>query len=151
MATWCTVTEGSRFAMGCVLAAMIVGCGESSNSGDDGGGGSSGGGSSNAGSGGATTGGSAGSTSTGGSGGSTSTGGSSGAGGSAGSDPCGGCATQQTCIYQAGGPGPGRLLCADEPTCRAIRCGCIVNQGMCMAVPPQQNMGVECQCDNGLE
>src|SRR6185503_3463595 len=102
MVKWWTVTDGTPLALFCVLAATAIGCGESTKSGDgDGGGGS---------------------TSTGGLGGSTTTGGS---GGSAGSDPCGGCALQELCIYQAGGPGPGRLLCAENPTCRAIPCGCI--------------------------
>jgi len=158
MVKWWTVTDGTPLALFCVLAATAIGCGESTKSGDgDGGGGSTstgglGGSTTTGGSGGSTsTGGSSGSTTTGGSGGSTSSGGSSGAGGSAGSDPCGGCALQELCIYQAGGPGPGRLLCAENPTCRAIPCGCIRNQGTCTSVPPETNMGVSCQCDNGLE
>lgn len=136
-----------------LVAATALGCGESEGDGDDGGsgtGGSSSGGSTTGGSntGGSSSGGASGSGMTGGAAGS-STGGS---GGSGGSDPCGGCGPNQMCIYQVGGPGVGRLLCAENPICRAVgECGCIQNQGDCTPAPPGGEFGVMCQCDNGLE
>jgi hypothetical protein len=131
------------------VAVAALGCGESEgDDGDDGGsdtGGASTGGSS---SGGSSSGGAAGSGVTGGAAGS-STGGAAGSGGS---DPCGGCGPNQMCIYQVGGPGPGRLLCAEDPICRAAgECDCIQAQGDCMPAPPGGEFAVMCQCDNGLE
>lgn len=63
-------------------------------------------------------------------------------------DPCGGCDTGKTCIFQAGGPGPSRYLCAAESNCPTPgACWCIQQQGACQ-------MSVEhgvCECDNGLD
>jgi hypothetical protein len=69
-----------------------------------------------------------------------------------GQDPCGGCdAPQQICVYQVGGPGPGRFTCANQNPCGAAgACACIVDQGPCQAMlmgePPSY-----CSCDNGLD
>jgi hypothetical protein len=135
------------------VALTALGCGESEAD-DDGGagsGGSSPGGSNSGGvsTGGSSSGGAAGSATTGGSAGS----GSGGAGGSGGGDdPCGGCGAYQMCIYQVGGPGPGRVLCAENPICRAAgECDCIRDQGECVPATPGGEYDVMCQCDNGLE
>lgn len=122
-----------------LVALTVSGCGESSDGDDDGG--SSTGGSTN-------TGGAAGSGATGGSAGSSS----GGSGGSGGNDPCGGCGANMMCIYQVGGPGPGRVLCAEYFICRAASdCDCIQDQGDCTPAPAGGEYDVECQCDNGLE
>lgn len=64
-------------------------------------------------------------------------------------DPCGGCEDGLTCIFQNGGPGPARHLCANETTpCNEDDlCGCIIDQGTC-AYSLEENL---CHCDNGLE
>lgn len=72
-----------------------------------------------------------------------------GAGGA--SEDCGGCSAGKVCVFQAGGPGPGRFLCATQNPCgNAAACACIVGQGTCqpdlMGDPPRY-----CACDNGSE
>jgi hypothetical protein len=135
------------WVLSALVAGTVSGCGESSDDdGESSTGGSSTGGSSTGGS--TNTGGAAGSGATGGSAGSTS----GGSGGSGGTDPCGGCGPNMMCIYQVGGPGPGRVLCASNPICRAAsECDCIAGQGDCMPAPAGGDYDVECQCDNGLE
>ena len=69
-------------------------------------------------------------------------------------DECGGCAPPyQICIFQGGGPGPARYLCAEQQPCgSALACACILGQGPCMWVADEDG-GVTgtCHCDNGLE
>ena len=82
-------------------------------------------------------------------------GGAAGAGGAPLTDQCGGCQpnghSQQICIYQAGGPGPGRFVCATQNPCRAAgACACIVDQGTCNFMPEGGGPGY-CTCDNGLQ
>lgn len=159
---------------GLVLAASASGCGSAE---DGGAGGAAGAGSGGVGatsqSGGSSgTGGSSGSSGNGGSsgndgssgnGGSSGSGGSSGGSGSAGTggradsgiDRCGGCSgPNQICIFQVGGPGPSRFLCAENPPCKAAGvCACIINQGPCSYVPDENDaaFGGMCSCDNGLD
>ena len=77
-----------------------------------------------------------------------------GAGGVPSTDRCGGCVPTpqpQICIYQAGGPGPGRFVCATQNPCRAAgACACIVGQGTCNATP-EGGSPPYCVCDNELE
>jgi len=78
-----------------------------------------------------------------------------GAGGAPLTDRCGGCEsngqTRQLCIYQAGGPGAGRFVCATQNPCRAAgACACIVDQGTCNFMPEGGGPGY-CACDNGLD
>jgi hypothetical protein len=103
-----------------------------------------------------------GATSTGGAAGATSAGAanagetSGGAGGVAPfTDRCGGCkydgATPEICIYQAGGPGPGRFVCATQNRCGAAgACVCIVGQGACNPALEGGSPGY-CVCDNGID
>lgn len=82
-------------------------------------------------------------------------GGAAGAGGAPATDRCGGCAPNgpvaPICIYQAGGPGPGRFVCAKRTACRsASACACIVEQGSCNAMLEGGSPSY-CVCDNGLE
>jgi len=81
--------------------------------------------------------------------------GAAGAGGAPFSDQCGGCdySVQPTelCIYQAGGPGPSRFVCATRTPCKAAgACACIVDQGTCSFMSEGGGPGY-CVCDNGLE
>jgi hypothetical protein len=83
-------------------------------------------------------------------------GGAAGAGGAAFTDRCGGCNYQapqpQICIYQAGGPGPGRFVCATQNPCGAQgACACIVGQGECSPAPQDGTSPSYCVCDNGLQ
>jgi len=88
-------------------------------------------------------------------------GGTAGAAGTAGSagvagaprDECGDCTPpQQICVYQVGGPGPARFLCAEQNPCGAAgACACIVGQGPCTFIPDDGGTTGICQCDNGLE
>jgi hypothetical protein len=57
------------------------------------------------------------------------------------------------CIYQVGGPGPSRYLCAEQQPCGSAEiCGCIVGQGPCMFVlDSDAGTTGTCHCDNGLE
>jgi len=157
MVNWWTTRRGIALTAWSAIVFAALGCSDDSECSDacsdpQGSSGKGGtaptGGSSNTGgtnTGGSTTGGS------GGTGGSAPTGGSSGSGGSGGgaTDVCGGCAANELCIFQAGGPGPGRNLCASNPICRGVgECGCIQDQGDCLAVPGSIPL---CQCDNGLE
>jgi hypothetical protein len=75
-----------------------------------------------------------------------------GAGGAV-TDACGGCdlTAPEICVYQAGGPGPSRYVCAPRGPCAAVgACSCIEGQGSChaqlMGDPPSY-----CVCDNGLD
>lgn len=82
-------------------------------------------------------------------------GGLAGAGGASATDRCGGCdydgPERQLCIYQAGGPGPGRFLCAAQKPCRAAgACACVIEQGSCGFMLEGGGPGY-CVCDNGLE
>jgi hypothetical protein len=82
-------------------------------------------------------------------------GGSAGAGGASFTDRCGGCnytgPTPQICIYQAGGPGAGRFVCATQNPCGAAgACVCIVGQGTCNSMLQGGSPGY-CVCDNGLD
>lgn len=66
-------------------------------------------------------------------------------------EDCGGCPSGEVCVYQVGGPGPSRFVCATQNPCGAAgACACIVGQGMCqpnlMGDPPRY-----CFCDNGLD
>jgi hypothetical protein len=70
-------------------------------------------------------------------------------------DRCGGCkydgATPEICIFQAGGPGPGRFVCATQNPCGAAgACVCIVGQGACNPALEGGSPGY-CVCDNGLD
>jgi hypothetical protein len=90
-----------------------------------------------------------------GDGGAAGAGGASGAGGALFTDRCGGCnytgGTPPICIYQTGGPGPGRFLCATQNPCGAAgACLCIVGQGACSPAPEDGSQGY-CVCDNGLD
>jgi hypothetical protein len=94
-------------------------------------------------------------TTNGGSGGSGGNGGSGGSGGSS-NDPCGGCDEGELCIHQAGGPGPSRYTCADNPQCTVPiggPCACVMGQGECTYQMETTDAGVVgiCVCDNGLE
>jgi hypothetical protein len=113
--------------------------------------GSGGAGGGSSGAGGAGAGGDAGATGSGGAGeaGAPGTAGSAGAG----SDECSACMPQgQICIYQVGGPGPARFLCATQLPCGAAgACACIVDQGTCTFVPDDGGTSGMCQCDNGLD
>lgn len=72
------------------------------------------------------------------------------AGSNAGGDECGGCDMGEQCIYQAGGPGPSRWLCAGFLACPQP-CACVDEaQGTCTFVPGEGMPGY-CSCDNGLE
>jgi hypothetical protein len=112
-------------------------------------------------------GGEGGTTSTGGTGGAASGGAASGGaanggaanGGEGGAAPftdrCGGCkydgATPEICIFQAGGPGPGRFVCATQNRCGAAgACVCIVGQGACNPALEGGSPGY-CVCDNGID
>jgi hypothetical protein len=82
-------------------------------------------------------------------------GGVAGVGGAPLSDRCGGCddgaPTSKVCIYQAGGPGPGRFVCATQSLCRAAGvCACILGQGTCNSMLEGGSPGY-CVCDNGLD
>jgi hypothetical protein len=82
-------------------------------------------------------------------------GGAAGAGGALLTDQCGGCEpngqTRQICIYQAGGPGAGRFVCATQNPCGAAgACSCIVAQGTCNFMLEGGSPGY-CVCDNGLD
>lgn len=82
-------------------------------------------------------------------------GGAAGAGGAPSSDRCGGCkydgVTPQICIFQAGGPGAGRFVCATQNPCGAAgACACIVGQGTCNSTLEGGSPGY-CVCDNGLD
>jgi hypothetical protein len=82
-------------------------------------------------------------------------GGAAGAGGAPSSDRCGGCnyngPVPEICIYQAGGPGPGRFLCATQNPCKAAGvCACIVDQGTCNFMSEGGGPGY-CVCENGLK
>jgi len=82
-------------------------------------------------------------------------GGTAGAGGAALVDQCGGCnysgPAPQICIYQAGGPGAGRFVCATQNPCGAAgACACIVGQGTCNFMLEGGSPGY-CVCDNGLD
>jgi len=81
-----------------------------------------------------------------------SNGGGGGASGAPSTDRCGGCGGNgQICIYQAGGPGPGRFVCATQMRCgAAAACACIVSQGTCNFMLEGGSPGY-CVCDNGLE
>jgi hypothetical protein len=83
-------------------------------------------------------------------------GGAGGAGGTLFTDRCGGCnyagIAPQICIYQAGGPGPGRFVCATQNPCGAAgECVCIVGQGACSPTLTLEAGGPYCVCDNGLD
>lgn len=82
-------------------------------------------------------------------------GGAAGASGAPSTDRCGGCnyngPTPQICIYQAGGPGVGRFVCATQNPCGAAgACVCIVGQGTCSSTLEGGSPGY-CVCDNGLD
>ncbi len=70
-------------------------------------------------------------------------------------DQCGGClnaGTTEICIYQAGGPGPGRFVCATQNPCGAAgACACIVGQGTCDNTLMGGGTAGYCVCDNGLD
>lgn len=77
-------------------------------------------------------------------------GGEAGSRGDAGADECGGCDMGEQCIYQAGGPGPSRWLCAGFIACPQP-CACVSEeQGTCTFVPGEGMPGY-CSCDNGLD
>jgi hypothetical protein len=83
-------------------------------------------------------------------------GGATGVGGTPFTDRCGGCnyngIAPQICIYQAGGPGPGRFVCATQNPCGAAgECVCIVGQGACSPTVTLEAGGPYCVCDNGLD
>lgn len=72
------------------------------------------------------------------------------AGGGATTD-CGGCAQSEVCVFQVGGPGASRFVCATQNPCGAVgACSCIVGQGVCqpnlMGDPPRY-----CSCDSGTD
>jgi hypothetical protein len=82
-------------------------------------------------------------------------GGAAGAGGASSTGRCGGCndtgPAPQICIYQSGGPGAGRFVCATQNPCGAAgACACIVGQGTCDSVLAGGSPGY-CVCDNGLD
>lgn len=82
-------------------------------------------------------------------------GGAAGAGGGPLTDRCGGCnysgPAPQICIFQAGGPGAGRFVCATQNPCGAAgACVCIVGQGTCSSTLEGGSPG-DCVCDNGLD
>jgi len=82
-------------------------------------------------------------------------GGASGAGGAPATDQCGGCTpngqNRQICVYQSGGPGAGRFVCATQNPCGAAgACACIVGQGTCGPMLEGGSPGY-CVCDNGLD
>ena len=63
-------------------------------------------------------------------------------------DPCGGCADGKRCIYQHGGPGSSRYLCAAAMGCQGSwDCDCIQQQGSCWSGQDEP----VCQCENGLD
>jgi hypothetical protein len=71
------------------------------------------------------------------------------------SDRCGGCnykgPTPEICLFQAGGPGPGRFVCATQNPCGAEgACVCIVGQGTCKNTLQGGSPGY-CVCDNGMD
>jgi hypothetical protein len=84
--------------------------------------------------------------------------GSGGAAGSAGTpfnDQCGGCdysgIAPEICVFQVGGPPPGRFVCAKQNPCGAAgACVCIVGQGTCGNTLQGGGPGY-CVCDNGLD
>ena len=83
-------------------------------------------------------------------------GGAAGGGGTLSTDRCGGCnyngIAPQICIYQAGGPGAGRFVCATQNPCGAAgECVCIVGQGACSPTLTLEAGGPYCVCDNGLD
>jgi hypothetical protein len=136
------------------VTASFVACGADTN-----GGAASGGASGNAGkssTSGGTAAGVAGASASGGAGApSSGDGGAAGAGGAAFTDRCGGCKytglAPEICIYQAGGPGPARFVCATQNPCRAAgACSCIVDQGTCGFMLEGGSPGY-CVCDNGLD
>ena len=174
VATGCFVACGADTSNGTANGGTSSSAGKSSTSGAAGSG-ASGGGSSNSagtasepssGSGGASGAGGAASGGVGGAGGASTSGGAAaagagdggaaGAGGALFADRCGGCNYQapqpQICIYQAGGPGPGRFVCATQNPCGAAgECVCIVGQGECSPAPEDGRSPSYCVCDNGLE
>lgn len=82
-------------------------------------------------------------------------GGAAGASGAPSPDRCDGCnyngPAPQICIYQAGGPGAGRFVCATQNPCGAAgACACIVGQGTCGSTLEGASPGY-CVCDNGLD
>lgn len=82
-------------------------------------------------------------------------GGGAGEGGAPAGDRCGGCnyngVAPQICIYQSGGPGGGRFVCATQNPCGAAgACACIVGQGTCGSMLEGGSPGY-CVCDNGLD
>jgi hypothetical protein len=82
-------------------------------------------------------------------------GGAGGAGGAFATDRCGGCKpdglARQICIYQAGGPGAGRFVCATQNPCGAAgMCACIVDQGPCNFLQ-EGGSPAYCVCDNGVD
>ena len=83
-------------------------------------------------------------------------GGAAGAGGALPTDRCGGCndngTAPQICIYQTGGPGAARFVCATQNPCGAAgACACIVGQGECSPAPQDGSSPSYCVCDNGLD
>jgi len=82
-------------------------------------------------------------------------GGAAGAAGTPSTDRCGGCNASElapeVCIFQSGGPGPGRFVCATQNPCGdASSCACIVGQGTCDDTLQGGGPGY-CVCDNGLD
>lgn len=78
------------------------------------------------------------------------TGGTGGAGGTS-VDACGGCnPSSEICVYQLGGPGTSRYVCAKQNPCGAAgECACIVAQGNCTY--QASGTPARCVCDNGLD